>query len=57
MAYLVPDIGNDQITELHKNLYANMLSDHLRQEIPYIPHITMAQSPDKLIIEEIVNQG
>jgi len=34
----------DQITMLHDELYTGMLSDFLRSDLPYMPHITVGQT-------------
>lgn len=31
--------GNDKIIKLHDELYTNILSEHLRKDIEFIPHI------------------
>lgn len=44
--FLVPDEGNSAIARLHDRLYTGVLAPHLRLEIPYIPHITIASTSD-----------
>ena len=36
-------VGNDQIIELHDQLYAECLKAHLNRYIPYTPHITVGR--------------
>ena len=43
--FLVPDEGNSAIARLHDRLYTGVLAPHLRLEIPYVPHITIASTP------------
>lgn len=40
--FLVPDRGATEITELHDMLYRGVLAAHLRADIPFIPHVTVA---------------
>lgn len=55
--FLVPDEGNSQIIKLHDKLYTGILSDALRHDIPFIPHIGIGASTDaseaKRIADEI----
>jgi 2'-5' RNA ligase len=44
--FLVPDQGAAQIVDLHDRLYAGFLEPHLRTDIPFIPHITVAAHVD-----------
>lgn len=44
--FLVPDQGFSDLVKLHDTLYTGDLSAHLRLDIPFIPHITVATSPD-----------
>ncbi len=39
--FLVPDEGYSDVLRLHDRLYTDLLADHLRLDIPYIPHITL----------------
>lgn len=39
--FLVPQAGVSQVVALHDTLYTGMLTDHLRRDVPYIPHITI----------------
>lgn len=40
--FAVPDEGRDHITRLHDDLYAGVLRPHLRDDIAFVPHITLA---------------
>ena len=44
--FLVPDEGLSDLVKLHDRLYTAVLEPSLRIDIPYIPHITIAASPD-----------
>jgi 2'-5' RNA ligase len=45
-ALLVPGEGGDEITRLHDRLYEGVLRPHLRVDIPFIPHMTVAAASD-----------
>ncbi len=36
--------GNDEIIQLHDEIYAKILPTHLKKSIKYIPHITLGRS-------------
>lgn len=40
--FVVPDEGRDHIARLHDELYAGVLRPHLREDIAFVPHITIA---------------
>jgi 2'-5' RNA ligase len=40
--FLVPDEGTAEIVTLHDRLYNGVLRPHLRTDIPYVPHMTVA---------------
>ena len=40
--FVVPDEGRDDIAQLHDELYAGVLRPHLREDIAFVPHITIA---------------
>jgi 2'-5' RNA ligase len=44
--FLVIDEGRDAIAALHDRLYAGALARHLRTDVPFIPHITVAAHAD-----------
>ena len=45
-SFLVPDEGYSRIVKLHDSLYSEKLSDHLRLDIDFIPHIGIGNSKD-----------
>lgn len=55
-AFLLPDEGLSRIVKLHDKLYSDKLSHHHRLDISYIPHISIASSPDVQSIKKIVDQ-
>lgn len=55
-AFLVPDEGFSQIVKLHDRLYTGILADELILEIPYIPHITMAQSKEPGVCKKVTDE-
>jgi 2'-5' RNA ligase len=44
--FLVPDEGANEIATLHDRLYSGVLRPHLREDIPFEPHITVAAGDD-----------
>jgi len=44
--FLVPDEGGAEIAALHDQLYRGVLRQHLRADIPFTPHMTVAAGPD-----------
>lgn len=44
--FLVPDEGFSGIVRLHDALYTGRLADHLRLDVPFIPHITVGALDD-----------
>jgi hypothetical protein len=44
--FLVPDEGFGAILRLHDALHAGPIKAALRQDSPYLPHITVATTPD-----------
>ena len=40
--FVVPDEGRDEIARLHDDLYDGVLRPQLREDIPFVPHITIA---------------
>lgn len=54
--FLVPDQGFGDLVKLHERLYTGILASELRLHIPYIPHITVATSPDALLCKRIADE-
>lgn len=55
-AFLVPDEGHSHVVKLHDRLYAGTLSRHHRLDIPYVPHISIANALDPMKIKAIVDE-
>jgi 2'-5' RNA ligase len=43
--FLMASRGAASITQLHDKLYTRSLQPHLRRDLPYEPHITIARNP------------
>jgi 2'-5' RNA ligase superfamily len=54
--FLVPDEGYSKIVKLHDRLYAAVLADQLRLDIPFIPHIGIANSLNVRSCKELVDR-
>lgn len=56
-AFLVPDEGFSDIVRLHDRLYTGPLADFLRLDVPFIPHVGIANTPEpedcKAIIDDL----
>lgn len=46
--FLVPELGYSDITKLHDKMYSGLLSQYLRLDIDFIPHIGIGNSDDAL---------
>ena len=59
--FLVPDTGYAAISLLHDRLYTGPLASHLRLDLPYVPHITVAAlgsgSEAKSLCDELNKNG
>jgi 2'-5' RNA ligase len=42
----VPEEGRDDIAALHDRLYEGVLRPHLRDDTPFLPHITVGECRD-----------
>ena len=54
--FLVPDEGYSKIVKLHDRLYTAVLADQLRLDIPFIPHIGIANSLNARSCKELVDR-
>jgi len=54
--FLVPDEGFSSLVKLHDKLYSGLFSDNLRPDISYIPHISIARSPDRFLCKKIADE-
>lgn len=46
--FLVPDQGSSRLALLHDHLYTGPLQPFLRLDLPYVPHITIGHSRDRI---------
>lgn len=44
--FLIPDEGSAALIQLHDQLYSGLLTEHLRADRPFGPHITIGRSAD-----------
>jgi hypothetical protein len=51
----VPDEGHSDIVKLHDRLYEGELAPHLRLDIPFIPHIGIANAIDPKACKELAD--
>ncbi len=54
--FLLPDEGLSALVKLHDRLHTAVLEPSLRLDIPYIPHITIAASPDAQKMKQLANE-
>jgi len=50
--FLMASRGADSIVALHDRLYTRSLAPHLRRDLPYEPHLTLARCHDPAGLEE-----
>ncbi len=53
--FLVPDKGYSNIVKLHDRLYTGVIANQLRLDIPFIPHIGIANSLDAHHCKQLVD--
>jgi 2'-5' RNA ligase len=51
--FLVPREGYAEIDRLHRALYAGPLAPDLRRDIPFVPHVTVAQLGSEDLAREV----
>lgn len=51
--FLVPDEGYSKIVKLHDRLYTGILADKLRLDLPFIPHIGIANGSMSTLSEQM----
>jgi len=54
--FLVPAEGSADITMLHDRLYSGALRPHLRSDILFVPHITVAAAPSLLEAQALADE-
>jgi len=47
--FLVPAAGQAELRALHEGLYDGELRRHLRADVPFVPHVTVAASADEAV--------
>jgi len=50
--FLVPDLGYNEIVSLHDDLYTGLLQPHLRNDLPFIPHIGLGSFSKEIYDKE-----
>ena len=53
--FLVPDEGYSRIVKLHDRLYTSLLTNELRLDIPFVPHIGIANSREAQTCKYLVD--
>lgn len=53
--FLVPDEGFSALCRLHDDLYTGCLRPHLRLDIPFVPHVTVATSGDAAALKDLAD--
>lgn len=56
-AFLMAARGAAAITELHDRLYTRSLAPHLRRDLEYAPHITLARYPTLEALDAAVDEA
>ena len=54
--FLVPGTGYENMINLHDRLYTGILTDELRADIPYIPHITVGTFSDIVAGQDVAGK-
>jgi 2'-5' RNA ligase len=54
--FLLISNGREIISQMHDHIYGNKLSIHLKNEIPYLPHMTIGSSLDKSEMDSIADE-
>lgn len=55
-AFLVPDEGFSDVVRLHDGLYSGPLAGELRLDLPFIPHVALANTPTPEACKAIVDR-
>jgi 2'-5' RNA ligase len=55
--FLMASRGAAALTQLHDNLYTRSLQPHLRRDLPYEPHITLARNADFAALEKTFEEA
>lgn len=52
--FLIPSVGFDEINKIHDELYTGLLESELRHDIPFIPHVGIGTSDEKVEADKVV---
>ena len=52
----MPDEGHSDVLKLHDRLYEGPLTPHLGLDIPFIPHIGVANSLDPMVCKRLAGE-
>ncbi|MEM9657041.1 MAG: 2'-5' RNA ligase family protein [Planctomycetota bacterium] len=55
-AFLIPDEGFSDVVRLHDRLYTDVLTSELRLDLPFIPHVGVANTTTVEACKSIVDQ-
>lgn len=55
-AFLVPDEGLSTVVRLHDRLYTGLLAGELRLDLPFLPHVGIANAPTPAACKTIVDR-
>jgi len=55
-AFLVPEEGYSDLVRLHDRLYTGLLAPHLRADLPFVPHITVATLSEYARVQAICDE-
>lgn len=51
--FFVPGEGSRELTALHERLHRGPFASHLRRDLPFVPHITVATLPAQSAAEDL----
>lgn len=54
-AFLIPDEGFSDVVRLHDRLYTGPLADELQLDLPFLPHVGIANTPTPEACQVIVD--
>jgi 2'-5' RNA ligase len=54
--FLLPEEGRDQIVQLHDRLYEGALQPHIRKDLPFRPHLTVASKTASDPLHELAGE-
>ena len=54
--FLVPEEGFSAVVKLHDRLYEGVLASELRLDLPFVPHVGIATSPDPYVCKALAGR-